>query len=148
MAKLKRRRLTPEGEIDFGHDGGAYPDIHVDQFPHGIGKMGDKVRMKGCILSLCCFPRHQHHAAVLGQGHVLHTHTHTHTHKHTHKHIPVGMYSWLYFALQQYASRRCSRVVSSVHVMETCPPRGEVKIRITNRSDVQLASSPPSEAWL
>ena len=42
---MMRPRMTPEGDINFGEDGGSYPDIHVDQYPLGVGKMGPKVRV-------------------------------------------------------------------------------------------------------
>jgi SNW domain-containing protein 1 len=33
---------TPTTDDDYG-DGGAFPEIHVDQYPLGIGRIGDLV---------------------------------------------------------------------------------------------------------
>ena len=145
MQMAKRPRLTAEGEIDFGQDGGAYPDIHVDQFPHGIGKMGDKVRGKG-IHTFTLLPKHWRLPAVirtmlpsLGEA-MCCTNTNIHIHR--------GGDEWLFmFRAAAVSSRRCSRIIISVHVMETCALRGEVKFRITNHGAVKLTSSPSSEVW-
>ena len=35
----KRQRFVPRSYADFG-DGGAYPEVHVAQYPLGLGKPG------------------------------------------------------------------------------------------------------------
>ena len=40
-----RKHWQPSSDDDYG-DGGAFPEIHVDQYPMGIGRTGDLVTKK------------------------------------------------------------------------------------------------------